>query len=99
MADVCGKDVKDIDANCVEAFTPFICLKMERPLRISHPVPNTTLIFIALTSLNTSTGMFKGVDLRPGSSSIVSGDRVQVFEGGNKGGGMGIIVRIKYKVK
>lgn len=99
MAEVCGKDLKDIDTNCVEAYTPFICLKREKPVQISHPVPNTTLVFIALTSLNPSTGMFNGVDLRPGSTSVLSGDRAQVFEGGNRGGGMGIIIRIKFKAK
>lgn len=99
MADACGKEIKDIDPSCVEAFTPFICLKVERPVQISHPVPNTTLVFIALTSLNTGTGMFKGVDLCPGASSVLSGDRAQVFEGGSKGGGMGIIMRIKFRAR
>ena len=99
MANVCGKEVKDIDASCVEAFTPFICLKMERSVQISHPVPNTTLVFIALTPLNRGTGMFKGVDLYPGNSLVLSGDRAQVFEGGSRGGGIGIIIRIKLRAK
>ncbi len=99
MAEVCRKESKDIDLSCVEAFIPFICLKVERPVQISHPVPDTTLVFIALTPLNTDTGMFKGVDLRPGSSIVLSGDRAQVFQGGTKGGGMGIIVRIKFRAK
>ena len=72
---------------------------MERPVQISHPVPNTTLVFIALTSLSTGTGMFKGVNLRPGDSSVLSGDRAQIFEGGSRGGGMGIIIRIKFRAK
>lgn len=43
--------------------------------------------------------MFKGVNLRPGDSSVLSGDRAQIFEGGSRGGGMGIIIRIKFRAK
>ena len=96
---MCGKEVRDVDASCMEAFTPFICLKMERPVQISHPVPNKTLVFIALTALNVGNGMFKGVDLQPGRSLVLSGDRAQVFEGGSRGGGLGIIIRIKFSAK
>lgn len=41
--------------------------------------------------------MFNGVDLQPGGSAIVSGDKAQNFNGGNKGGGLGIVLRINFK--
>ena len=97
IADACGKEIKDIDMSCVDAYAPFICLKVQTPSQIVQPVPNTTLVFIALTLLNTDTGIFRGLNLHPGSSSVVSGDLAQVFEGGDRGGGLGIVVRIKFR--
>ena len=93
---MCSKEVEeveDIDLSCI-AFAPFICLKVKRPSQITRPIPNTTVAFIAL---NSDTGIFKGLDLLSGRSSIVSGDRAQDFQGESRGGGLGIIVRIRYK--
>lgn len=41
--------------------------------------------------------MFRGVDLIPGESVIISGDKAQEFDGGNKGGGLGIVLRVRFK--
>ena len=41
--------------------------------------------------------MFNGIDLPPGGSVIVSGDKSQYFDGGGRGGGVGVALRIKHK--
>ena len=43
--------------------------------------------------------MFRGVDLSPGSSVVMSGDRAQELEGRSRGGGMGIMLRIRFEAK
>lgn len=63
IADACGEEVKAIDSSYVEAFAPFICLKVERPSQIIRPVPDTTLAFIALSRLNTKFEIFRGLNL------------------------------------
>lgn len=81
----------------METGAAFVCLKVEKPNRISRPVPDKTLVIIALGQLHTANGIFRGVDLAPGDSIVISGDEPQVFDGGKKGGGLGIVLRIKYK--
>ena len=41
--------------------------------------------------------MFTKVDLGSGEDLVLSGDETQVFNGGEKGGGLGILLRIKFK--
>ena len=97
VAVACRQDLKDINRNSIEIGAAFICLKVEKPYRILNPVPNKTLIIIGLGRLHTANGMFHGVDLTPGGSVVISGDKLQEFDGGNKGGGLGIVLRINYK--
>lgn len=89
--------MKDITKDCVERCGFFICLKVEKSSRISRPVPDKTLVIIALGRLHTANGMFHGVDLPPGESIVVSGDKPQYFDGGKQGGGLGIVFFIKFK--
>ena len=89
--------MKDITEDCVETCASFICLKVEKSVRILRPVPDKTLVIIALGRLHTANGMFHGVDLPPGESIIVSDDKPQYFDGGKQGGGLGIVLLIKFK--
>ncbi len=75
----------------------FICLKVEKPSRIAKPMPDKTLVIIGLGRLHAGNGMFDGIDLPPGESATVSGDKPQIFVGDKKGGGIGIVLRIGYQ--
>jgi len=92
-------ELKDITKDCVETSAPFICLKVEKPGQISNPVPDKTLVIIAIGELHNGNGMFTKVNLGSGEYSVLSGDETQVFVGGKKGGGTGVILRIKFKAK
>ena len=70
---------------------------MEKSCRIPRPVPDKTLNIIGLGRLCTADGIFRGVELVPGESIIISGDKAQEFDGGNKGGGLGIVPRVRFK--
>lgn len=99
VAEICGIAPRDITKDCVETSAPFICLKVEKPGQISKPVPDKTLVFIAIGRLHSDNGMFTKVDLRSGEDSILSGDDNQVFVGGQRGGGIGVLLRIKFKTR
>ena len=68
---------------------------MEKPSHIPKPVPDKTLMIIALGRLHPVTGIFRGVDLAQGESVMISGDEPQMFDGGKNGGGLGIVLRAK----
>lgn len=97
VAKACQKDVKDITRECVDSGGVFVCLKVEKLSRLPKPVPDKTLIIIALGPLHSANGLFRGVHLAQGESTIISGDEPQVFDGGKKGGGFGIVLRVKHK--
>ena len=96
---MCEVEPKTITKDCVEASAPFVCLKVEKPGQISKPVPKKTLVIIAIGELHSNNGMFMKANLGSGEDLILSGDETQVFNGGKKGGGLGILLRIKFKSK
>ena len=93
----CRRDLQDITRDCIETGATFLCLKVEKPCRVPRPVPDKTLIIIGLGRLCPLNGMFHGVDLISGESTIVSGDTLQDFYRGNRGGGLGLALRVKFK--
>ena len=97
IAEKCHKDLKDITRDCIETGATFICLKVDKSIQLLRPVPDKTLIIIGLGRLHAANGMFNEVDLQPGACAIVSGDEAQNFNRGNKGGGLGIVLQIKFK--
>ena len=90
--------MKDITRDCVEAAAAFICLDVEKPCRIFKPVRDKTLILIGLGPLRPSNGMFRGRNLAAGASTVVSGDGLQGFDGGCRGGGFGVVLRVKFEM-
>lgn len=60
-------------------------------------MPDKTLVIIGLGPLHAGNGMFNGIDLLPGECATVSGDKPQIFVGDKKGGGVGIVLRIKFQ--
>ncbi|MCJ1352072.1 MAG: hypothetical protein MMC33_002056 [Icmadophila ericetorum] len=99
IANACGVNPADVTIRCVEASAPFICLRVEKPGKISKPVPDKTLIIVAIGQLYPGNGMFTKVNLSSGEHVILSGNENQIFTGKLKGGGMGIILRLKFKPK
>lgn len=80
----------------VETIASFICLKVEKPGQFPKSVPDKTLTIIAIRQLNSINSMFMKVDLGSGKDLILSSDEIQVFNEGEKGGGLGILLRIKF---
>ncbi len=80
----------------METCAVFIFLKTKKPSLIVRPVPHRTLVIIGLGlgQLHAANGMFNGIDLPPGGSAIISGDKFQYFDAGGRGG-IGIALRIK----
>lgn len=99
IAQICEIEPQDVTKDCVETSAPFICLRVEKPGRISKPVPDKTLVIIAIGRLHSGNGMFTKVNLGSGGDLVLSGDETQVFLGGKRGGGIGVILRIKFKAK
>ena len=60
----------------MEAGAAFICLTIEKPNRVLRPVPDKTLIIVGPGRLYRGNGIFHGVDLEPGGSAIISGDKL-----------------------
>ena len=88
-----------MNINCVEASAPFICLRVDKAGQISKPVPGKTLVIIAIGPLHSENGSFTKIDLISGADTIISGEEPQFFLGGKRGGGIGLIMRIKYATK
>lgn len=99
IADICGIEPQDVDRDCVETSAPFICLRVEKAGQISKPVPGKTLVIIAIGPLHSENGSFTRINLRSGDDVIVPGDEPQFFLGGKRGGGIGILMRIKFGTK
>ena len=89
-------DLEDITKDCMESCAPFVCLKIENPCRLLRPVPDKTLIIIALERPHLANGIFHGVDLPSGGSVVINGDNPQYFDGGRRGGGIGVALRLKF---
>ena len=80
----------------METCAVFIFLKPKKPSLIVKPVPHKTLIIIGFRRLHAANGTFNGVDLPPGGSAIISGDKPQYFDADDRGG-IGIALRIKFQ--
>lgn len=97
VAEVYYKVPKNITRECVEIGAAFIYLKVEKLSRIPRPVPDKTLITIELKRLHKANSMFYGVDLALGESAVISSNKLQEFDGGYKEGGLGLVLRVKFK--
>lgn len=99
VAEICEIAPRDITKDCVETSASFICLKVEKPDQISKSVPDKILVFIAIERLHSDNDMFTKVDLRFEEDSILSDDDNQIFVDGQRGGGIGVLLRIKFKTR
>ena len=88
-----------MNINCVEVSAPFICLKVDKTEQISKPVPDKTLVIIVIGSLHSENENFTKIDLIFEADTIISEKKPQFFLEGKRGGGIGLIMRIKYATK
>jgi hypothetical protein len=80
-----------------------VYLKRKSDRIIQRPAPSKTVVIIAAGPLDIGNGLFatgtppKAPSLRSGESIIVSGDIAQHFTAKSEGGGIGVLLKIKYK--
>ena len=88
-----------MNIDCVEASAPFICLRVDKAGQISRPVPDKTFVIIVIGPLHSENGSFTKIDPTPGADAIISEKKPQFFFEDKRGGGIGLIMRIKYAIK